>query len=137
MQSFRAMVIANLKMTVRNRTALFWNLAFPAIFILIFGAIFTNGTSLDNITVGVTGSGSLHDAFIQALEDTDGFSVSTESLDDERGKLEDGDRDVIVNFPETGEGVDYYFSDAGGPTAQISRVATRSVLPSSHADDRA
>ena len=40
MNSFLAMVVANLKMTVRNRQAIFWNLAFPAIFILIFGAIF-------------------------------------------------------------------------------------------------
>ena len=39
MGPFLAMVKANLKMTVRNRQALFWNLAFPAIFILIFGVL--------------------------------------------------------------------------------------------------
>ena len=40
MRPFLAMVKANLKMTVRNRQALFWNLAFPAIFILIFVVLF-------------------------------------------------------------------------------------------------
>lgn len=129
MQSFMAMVIANLKMSVRNKQATFWNLAFPAIFIVLFGAIFNDGTSLDTIVVGVTGpAGPVHDAFVQALEDTDGFSVSTGSLDDERTKLEDGDRDIVVSFPDSGAGIDYFYSDAGGPTGQISRVAVRSVL---------
>jgi ABC-2 type transport system permease protein len=127
MQSFLAMIAANLKMTVRNRTATFWNLAFPAIFIIIFGAIFGNGTSLDNISVGVTGpAGGVHDAFVQALENTDGFSVSTGSLEEETDSLQDGDTDIVVNFSD--QGIDYYYSDTGGPTAQISRVATRSVL---------
>lgn len=40
MRSLLAMIKANLKMNVRNRQALFWNLAFPALFILIFGAVF-------------------------------------------------------------------------------------------------
>jgi ABC-2 type transport system permease protein len=131
MQSFIAMVIANLKMTVRNKQATFWNLAFPAIFIVLFGAIFNNGTSLDNISVGVAGpDGAVHDAFVTALDQTDGFSVSTDPLDDELSKLKDGDRDIVVSFaaPGNGNGIDYYYSDAGGPTGQISRVAVRSVL---------
>ncbi len=37
MTSFFSMITAFLKMTVRNRTALFWNLIFPVIFILVFG----------------------------------------------------------------------------------------------------
>ena len=32
-----AMVRANLKMSLRNRAALFWNLAFPALFIVKHG----------------------------------------------------------------------------------------------------
>ncbi|MEJ7839978.1 MAG: ABC transporter permease [Thermomicrobiales bacterium] len=129
MQSFLAMVVANLRMTVRNRTATFWNLAFPAIFIVIFGAIFNNGTSTDNISVGVIGpNGDIQQGFIQALDNTDGFSYSTGSLDEELTSLEEGDVDIVVAFAESGQGIDYYYSDAGGPTAQISRVAVRCVL---------
>ena len=43
MQSFLAMLVANLKMSARNRAAFFWNIAFPAIFILIFPALFGSG----------------------------------------------------------------------------------------------
>ncbi len=31
MKALRYMILANFKMTLRNRAALFWNLAFPAI----------------------------------------------------------------------------------------------------------
>ena len=57
MRPLWAMIRANLKMSVRNRTALFWNLAFPAIFILIFGTVFGNddGISFD---VGIVGEPS-------------------------------------------------------------------------------
>jgi len=129
MQSFLAMVIANLKMTVRNKQATFWNLAFPAIFIVLFGAIFQDGTAVTDIQVGVSGGSSpVHDALVQALQETDGFSVSTQPLDDELDKLKDGDLDVVVGFADGSNAIDYYYSDGGGPTAQIARVAVRSVL---------
>ena len=41
-----AMVKANVTMSLRNRTALFWNLAFPALFIVIFGVVFGRGSSV-------------------------------------------------------------------------------------------
>src|SRR6187402_1868383 len=73
MQSFWAMTIANLKMTVRNRQAIFWNLAFPAIFILIFGAVFGND-SLSTIDIGVAGPASpTRDQVIQGLRSSDAF----------------------------------------------------------------
>ena len=49
-----AMVRANLKMSLRNRAALFWNLAFPALFIVIFGVVFGRGTTVE-FDVGVAG----------------------------------------------------------------------------------
>ena len=49
-----AMVRANLKMSLRNRAALFWNLAFPALFIVIFGVVFGRGTAVE-FDVGVAG----------------------------------------------------------------------------------
>ena len=57
MRPLIAMIVANLKMTVRNRGAIFWNLLFPAIFIVIFGMVFGGDQSLV-INVGVTGDGS-------------------------------------------------------------------------------
>jgi len=43
MQALIQLTIANIRSFVRDRAALFWTLAFPLIFILMFGAIFTGG----------------------------------------------------------------------------------------------
>ncbi len=39
--SFWQLFLADLKSMLRNRMALFWFLAFPVIFMLIFGAVFS------------------------------------------------------------------------------------------------
>ena len=99
MRPLLAMIRANLKMSVRNRTALFWNLAFPAIFILIFGSVFGNddGVSFD---VGIVGDPSpLHDGVLAAmLAVADSFSVDQGTETHELDALEDGDRDLVLVF---------------------------------------
>src|ERR671917_595077 len=71
-----AMVRANLKMSLRNRAALFWNLAFPALFIVIFGVVFGRGTTVE-FDVGVAGPESaFRDAVIAALRTNPSFAVS-------------------------------------------------------------
>ena len=130
MQSFVAMVIANLKMTVRNKQALFWNLAFPAIFIIMFGAIFGSG-GLDQFTVGIAGTpGEFRSAVVEAMRGTDAFDVHEGSTDDELNALEQDDRSVVLVFPEEGSNqpVEMYSSEAAGPTGQIATGATRSIV---------
>jgi ABC-2 type transport system permease protein len=130
MQSFIAMVLANLKMTIRNKQALFWNLAFPAIFILMFGAVFGNG-GLDQFTVGITGGSSeFRSAVTDAMKGTDAFDVHEGTTDEELDALEQDDRSVVLVFPEEGseQPVEMYSSEAGGPTGQIATGATRSIV---------
>ena len=68
MTSLFAMVRANLKMSLRNRAALFWNLAFPALFIVIFGVVFGRGTTVE-FDVGVAGPESaFRDAVVADLQ---------------------------------------------------------------------
>jgi ABC-2 type transport system permease protein len=43
MRGFLPLTIANIKSFYRNRAALFWTLAFPVIFIVLFGSIFSGG----------------------------------------------------------------------------------------------
>ena len=77
MTSLFAMVRANLKMSLRNRAALFWNLAFPALFIVIFGVVFGRGTTVE-FDVGVAGPESaFRDAVVAALQANPSFVVST------------------------------------------------------------
>ncbi len=131
MQSFWAMVIANLKMTVRNRQAIFWNLAFPAIFILIFGAVFGND-SLSTIEIGVAGPESaIRSQVVQGLESSDAFNIHTGSEQDERNALNENDRQIVLIVPETVDAahpVTLLYNEQGGPTGAIAQSAVQNAL---------
>jgi len=131
MQSFWAMVVANLKMTVRNRQAIFWNLAFPAIFILIFGAVFDND-SLSSFDIGVAGAdGPTLQRVIAGLERSEGFNVHTSSETDELDELNNNERQVVLVIPATVDAanpIQMYYNEGGGPTGSIAQAAVQSAL---------
>jgi ABC-2 type transport system permease protein len=41
MRALRALTLANLRSFTRDRAALFWTLAFPIVFVILFGTIFS------------------------------------------------------------------------------------------------
>ena len=45
MRALSALTIANIKSFVRDRAAIFWTLAFPILFVVLFGSIFSGGTT--------------------------------------------------------------------------------------------
>jgi ABC-2 type transport system permease protein len=55
MKAFLSMIRANLKMTLRDRTCLFWLLLFPAVLIVVFGSL-VGGNSDPKIPVGMVNS---------------------------------------------------------------------------------
>jgi len=127
-----AMIIANLKMTFRNRQAIFWNLAFPAIFILVFGAIFGDGFD-GGFAVGVAGADSeLRQRATAALEGNEAFDVTVGEQEGELASLRDDERDVVVVFEEASANaappVALYYSQAAGPNAQVAVSVVRQVL---------
>ncbi len=132
MPPFLSMTKANLLMTVRNRTALFWNLVFPAIFILIFGTIFSSDQVA--IDVGIVGPESAWKAeTIAVMEESEAFTVFVDGgADEELSELEEGNRDAVVVFPEidaaTNAPATVYYDEAGGPFGQISVGAVQQVL---------
>jgi ABC-2 type transport system permease protein len=129
------MVGANLKMSLRNRAALFWNLAFPALFIVIFGVVFGRGTSVE-FDVGVAGPRSaFRDAVVAALRANPSFVVSIGDEADEMRALEDGNRGVVAVFASeadsSGESlpaVMLYYNATEGPVSQVAVGAVRQVL---------
>lgn len=133
MRALLAMIKANLKMNVRNRQALFWNLAFPLIFIVLFGAIF-GGSSSVNVTVGVAGDNSpLQSQTLAALKSADIFKVHSGATNEELKALDDGKRDVVLVFgPAPASGgqpkVTLMYDDTSGTNAQIAMSAVRQVL---------
>ena len=50
MRGLLPLTIANIKSFYRNRAALFWTLAFPVIFVVLFGSIFSGGNA--HFTIG-------------------------------------------------------------------------------------
>jgi len=132
MTALLAMIRANLKMTVRNRQAIFWNLAFPAIFILIFGAVFGRDDGA-GFTVGIAGDPSqLRTDAVAAMTASDAFSLHEGSAKEELAELEDGDRDVVLVFgPEPAGGypsVTLVSDQTEGPTATIAVTVVRQIL---------
>jgi ABC-2 type transport system permease protein len=126
MNALFALTIANIKSYVRDRAALFWTLAFPLIFIFMFGFIFQGGGS-DPLTLGWVdedgspGSAQLHDAFEAsgAVELVDGTEEAA------LAKMRQGDVDaVIVVPPGYGASVTAAASGSGGvPPAMVTVYA--------------
>ena len=52
MRALRALVFANLRSFLRDRLALFWTLAFPILFVFLFGSIFSNSGSSTTFDTG-------------------------------------------------------------------------------------
>jgi ABC-2 type transport system permease protein len=135
MTPLAAMVRANLKMSLRNRAALFWNLAFPALFIVIFGVVFGRGTTVE-FDVGVAGPESAYrDAVVAALQSNPSFAVSVGDEADELQALADGSRGVVAVFGEEAGGsaeglpaVILYYNATEGPISQVAVGAVRQTL---------
>ena len=133
MRPLIAMFVANLKMTVRNRGAIFWNLLFPAIFIVIFGMVFGGDQSIV-IDVGVTGADSAYRQQVTgAFDGSESFDLSDSSDRTELfAELNDGDLDAVVDFGEVGSDglppVTVHYNQANGPTADIVNSVIQQVL---------
>ena len=130
MSSFMAMLVANIKMSLRNRQAMFWNLAFPALFIVLFGSIWDND-NFSNFDVGIIGADTqLQGAMIDALSSSDAFVVHLGSDVDELAALEDNDRALVMEFPANeSDPIRIYSADRPGDMTQsIAMTVTRSVL---------
>ncbi len=97
-----ALVLANLKMIVRNRQALFWALAFPLIFVVIFG-LFFGGDERRTITIHVVdyAQDPLSQGLVRSLGDVETFEVrEREDEAHARRDLRNGDLRYLLIIPE-------------------------------------
>ena len=100
MSALRALTIANIRSFLRDRAALFWTLAFPIVFILLFGTIFSGGgdTKLKVAWVDQDASGAtsqLRGTFAQVSL----LELKDESLDDALTAMKRGDLDAVLVVP--------------------------------------
>ncbi len=96
-----ALYIANLKEFLRFRMSLFWTIAFPVIFILLFGAVFSKGDEI-SFKVGVVNEeqNKVSQAIVQAFRETNVLEVFEDGKEEEMEKFKNGERDFVVIIPK-------------------------------------
>lgn len=74
------LTLANLKMIMRNRQAMFWSMAFPLIFVVVFGVFFrgqSDGPSSIAIAVVDNAQDSVSSGIVDGLSNVDIVDVTT------------------------------------------------------------
>jgi ABC-2 type transport system permease protein len=115
MNAFTQLFLANLREFARDRMALFWTLAFPVVFILIFGLIFSGSNNFSaDIGLVVEDDGAAAQQLLQTIERADVLKVSQGSRQQELEALRVGERDAVVIVP-------------AGASAAVARGATAPI----------
>jgi ABC-2 type transport system permease protein len=99
MNALLLLTVANIRSFVRDRAALFWTLAFPLIFVFLFGAIFSGGSSERTIgfgdSDGTPASAQLRNAF-DGLPNVELVEGSEEDL---TARMRDGELSAVIVVP--------------------------------------
>jgi ABC-2 type transport system permease protein len=125
---FLAATRAQLKMTFRNRLALFWALAFPIIFMSLLGVVFGHSTTGGTLTVVDRAHTQASRALVGALERNRGIDVKTDTQDvaGARKDVANGDRDALLVLSGGGAQTRarLFYSNASAEQAGIIRGIT-------------
>jgi ABC-2 type transport system permease protein len=99
MRALRSLSLANLRSFTRDRAALFWTLAFPIVFVILFGTIFSGGST--NFTLGwVDEDGSPPAAALRAaFVDNAPVELVNGTLVESKARMQAGDLDGILVIP--------------------------------------
>jgi len=135
---FLRLIAAQYKQFIREKAALFWTFAFPIIFILLFGAVFSGEEDITfSVGLAVEDNSSVAQNLSAALQQVDAFEITIGERQGELQALEDGDRRAVIvvadGFGESiaggGQGnVDVYYDPSQTTTAQVLVPIIRQVL---------
>lgn len=99
MRSFIYLYIATVREFVRDITALFWTTAFPVMFIVIFGIIFSGDGDI-TFDIGIVNEdGTSSDALVTGFQQIEAFTITEGDRDSELEALRDGDRSAVIVIP--------------------------------------
>jgi ABC-2 type transport system permease protein len=112
------LTIANIKTFYRDRASLFWTIAFPVVFVVLFGSIFSS-SGPSTIDIGwVDQDQTPASAQLRAgFAGVDLLSLRDESLDDALADMRTGDLDSVIVVP-AGLARAMAASSAGTPKAE-------------------
>ena len=130
MRALWALTVANIRSYMRDRAALFWTLAFPLIFIFMFGFIFQGGGDFTTQVGWVDQDGSPAAAELRAaFAAQPGAELTDLELEAAQAQMQDGDLDTILVVPAGyGESV-ATAAGGGGPPATIQRSTNHTGTP--------
>ena len=116
MKAFSRLLLADFKQFLRDKVALFFSFAFPLLFMLIFGLVFSGEEDV-SYGVGLVSEGDSEAAqmIAQGLQQVPIFEVSEGDLEGKLAELRDGDLRAVVVIP-----ADIDASMAGGRPADIT-----------------
>ena len=119
MDALFLLTLANIRSFVRDRAALFWTLAFPLIFIIMFGAIFTGGGEPDRKFGWVDHDGSSQSAELRsAFDKVDNLDLVDLPEADALDQMRKGDLRAVLVVPDGyGEAVAALAVQPGSPTS--------------------
>jgi ABC-2 type transport system permease protein len=138
MRTVLSLYIASLKEFARDRMALFWTMAFPILFILLFGLIFSgNGSS--TFTVGLVNedSGPIGQTIAQQFGKVSVFTIKTGSQQAELNALKAGNLDMVIVLPsdlsqnvqsKLSTGIQVYFDQSKTANSQIELGLVQQTL---------
>jgi ABC-2 type transport system permease protein len=118
MQALLALTVANIRSYVRDRAALFWTLAFPLIFIFMFGFIFQSGGE-SRLTLGWVDEDTSQAAtqLREGFDSQEGTELVDAAQDDALARMREGDVDAVIVVPAGyGEAVAAGAAGQGAPT---------------------
>lgn len=100
MQTLFQLTIANIRSFTRDRAAMFWTMAFPLIFILMFGAIFTGGGSSNRTFGWVDLDASTASSALRAdFAGLDKVEIRDMTEDEGLTAMRAGDLDAVIVVP--------------------------------------
>ena len=93
--------VASVKEFLRDRIAMFWILAFPVLFIFIFGIVFSDGENpIYDVGLAAEDRGSLGKALAKVFESAEAFNVTLGNQAELIAKFKKGNYRLVIVIPE-------------------------------------
>jgi ABC-2 type transport system permease protein len=100
MQALLLLTQANIKSFTRDRAALFWTLAFPLIFVVLFGSIFSGGNNDRTIGFADLDGTATSQQLAAAFSAINGVKLETGPENELQARMKDGQLSAVIVVPK-------------------------------------
>lgn len=138
MKAFFQLYLAALKEFARDRMTVFWTIAFPLVFIFLFGVIFgSNSDPRFDVGLVMEDRGAASAQLAQVLKQVPVFNITEGTRDAELAALKKGDRRAVIILPQglsdavaqkQSAPVQVFYDPANQQSSQIVLGITREIV---------